>query len=51
MSAKQSKNCVLIGTMLNIISPSGVFKLTDPINAAFLILNVKLADPAIFLLS
>ena len=51
MSARQTKNGVLTRTIWNVISPSDIFKLTNPINAAFLISNVKLANPAVFLLS
>ena len=51
MSARQSKNGVLTGTMWNIINPSDVFWLIDPINAVLPILNEKLANLAVFLSS
>lgn len=51
ISAKQSKNRVLTRTMGNIICLNGMSKLTDPIDAKFSILNVKLANLAVFLLS
>ena len=51
MSAKQRKNRVLTGIISNIISPNSVLKSTDPIDAVLLIPNVKLVDPAVFLLS
>lgn len=51
MSARQSKNRLLIGAIWNVISPSDMSKLTDPINIALQILNIKLANPALFLSS
>ena len=51
MSARQSKNEVLTGTMLNVINPSSMFKLTDLIDAVLLISNIKFVDPAVFVLN
>ena len=51
MSAKQSKNIVLIDTIWNMIDPIGVSKITKPIDAILPIPNVKLADSAVFLSS
>ena len=49
--ARYSKNGVLTGTIWNVIDPNSISKLIDPIDVILLILNIKLADPAIFLLS
>ena len=51
MSAKHSKNGVLTSTIWKVIGPSGMSRLIDLIDAALLILNIKLADLAVFLLS
>lgn len=51
ISAKQSKNKVLIKTMWNVIYSSNISKLTDLINVALFISNIKLAELAVFLLS
>ncbi len=51
MSVRQSKNKILTGIISNLINLSNVFKLTDLINTALLILNIKLTNLAIFLLS
>lgn len=49
MSARQNKNRVLTEIIWNVTNLDEVSKLTDPINAAFLISNVKLANTALFL--
>ena len=51
ISARHSKNRVLTDTIWNVIDPSGISRLTDPINVTLLIPNIKFADPAIFLSS
>lgn len=51
MSAKYSRNNVLIGTMWNIIGLSSISRLTNLIDTVLLILNLKLADLVMFLLS
>lgn len=51
MSARHSKNRVLTSTMWNVIDPNSICKLTNSIDIALLIPNIKLADPSIFLSS
>ena len=49
--AKLSKTGILIGIIWNKINFIRMFKMTNLINIAFLILNIKLAYSAIFLSS
>lgn len=51
MFARHSKNEALRGLMENMINCIGVSKIPDPIDTTFLILNITLADPAMFLSS
>lgn len=51
ISIKHNKNKILIDSIWNVIDIISLFKIIDLINITFLILNVKMADLAIFLIS
>lgn len=50
-SIRSNKNAVLTGTMRNNIHPNSISRLTDINDTMFSILNQKLVDPVVFLLS